>query len=146
MFQADLNQCLSPSHPLIQLSKAIDWLVFEDAFGPTYALGKGRPAKPIRLLVGLHYLKRAFNESDESVVDRWVENPYWQYFCGYTQFQHEFPIDSCNLSRWRKRVGAEKMETLLAGTIETAKAKKLVKKSHLDRVNVDTTVQEKNIT
>jgi len=60
MFQADLNQCLSLAHPLIQLSKAIDWSIFEEAFGPTYAIGKGRSAKPIRHLVGLHYLKHPF--------------------------------------------------------------------------------------
>jgi transposase, IS5 family len=63
------------------------------SFGPTYSEGKGHPAKPIRLRVDLHSLKHAFNESDESVVERWGENPYWQFFCGFQYFQHQFPLD-----------------------------------------------------
>lgn len=57
------------------------------AFGGLYA-EEGRPGIAIRLMVGLHYLKHAFNESDESVVALWVENPYWQYFCGEEYFRH----------------------------------------------------------
>ncbi len=84
-------------------------------------IGSGKNnLKPIRLLVGLHYLRHAFNESDESVVDRWVENPYWQYFCGLGYFQHQFPLDPTLLVKWRHRVGPDKMEKLLAGTFETA--------------------------
>lgn len=146
LFRSKLKQILDNKHSLFVLAQEIDWSVFETAFGPTYCEATGRPAKPIRLLVGLHYLKHAFNESDESVVERWVENPYWQFFCGFEYFQHQFPLDPTLLVKWRHRVGADKMEKLLAETIETAKRKKLVKKNHLDRVNVDTTVQEKNIT
>jgi transposase, IS5 family len=146
LFQADLNQCLNPDHPLYQLAQQIDWSVFEAAFGPTYSEGQGRPAKPIRLLVGLHYLKHAFNESDETVVARWLENPYWQYFCGFDRFQHEFPLDPSLLVKWRQRVGFEKLEALLQETIACARREKLLPAAHLDRVNVDTTVQEKNIT
>jgi IS5 family transposase len=98
------------------------------------------------LLVGLHYLKYAYNESDESVLEHWVENPYWQYFCGYEYFQHECPIDRSNMIRWRQRVGSEKMEAMLKETIETAKRKKFLKPTDLARVNVDTTVQEKAVT
>jgi len=69
----------------------------------------GAPAKATRLMVGLQYLKYTFNESDESVVGRWVENPYGQYFCGYTHLQHECPIHPTSMSRWRKRVGADRL-------------------------------------
>jgi IS5 family transposase len=145
LFRSHFKQILNHRHPLFRLAGEIDWSVFEKEFGPTYSEVMGRPAKPIRLLVGLHYLKHAFNESDESVVDRWVENPYWQYFCGFEYFHHEFPLEPTTLVKWRKRVGPEKLESLLAETIETAKRQKLLKKRELDRVNVDTTVQEKNI-
>lgn len=145
MFRAHFVQILNHKHPLYVLASQINWSVFEQTFGPTYSEGMGRPAKPIRLLVGLHYLKHAFNESDESVVERWLENPYWQYFCGYEYFQHEFPLDPSLLVKWRQRVGAEKLEVLLKETLDTAKRQKLLKKSQLARVNVDTTVQEKNI-
>lgn len=143
IFRADLNQSLDKNHPLCLLAHDIDWSAFEAAFTGCYTPNWGRPGKPIRLLVGLHYLKSAYNESDESVIERWIESPYWQYFCGFTLFQHTCPIDPSNLSRWRMRVGPEKLEALLAQTIETAKAKKLVKPAQTEKVVVDTTVQEK---
>lgn len=105
MFRSRLSNLLRRTHPLYRLADALDWTVFERTFGPTYSAGQGRPAKPIRLLVGLHYLKHAFDESDEGVVERWVENPYWQYFCGCEYFQHEFPLDPSLLTKWRERVG-----------------------------------------
>ena len=146
LFQADLNKCLDPSHPLLILGQEIDWSVFEEAFLPFYCEDSGRPAKMIRLLVGLHYLKHAFNESDESVLLRWVENPYWQCFCGFDTFQTATPVVDSNLSQWRKRIGPEQMELLLKALLDTGKKKKIIKRSDLERVNVDTTVQEKNIT
>ena len=106
----------------------------------------GAPAKATRLMVGLQYLKYTFNESDESVVGRWVENPYWQFFCGYTHLQHECPIHPTSMTRWRKRVGAERLEELLRETIALAKREGHVSQRDLERVNIDTTVQEKNIT
>ena len=75
----------------------------------------------------------------------WLENPYWQYFCGETYLQTELPIDPSSLSRWRKRIGEEGVEVLLAVTIEAARAAGLIKKSSLDKVIVDTTVMPKAI-
>ena len=97
-------------------------------------------------MVGLHYLKYTFDESDESVVERWIENPYWQYFCGFTYLQHELPLDPSSMSRWRKRVGAQQLEQLLQETIELAVREKQLPKRDLAQITVDTTVQEKNIT
>jgi IS5 family transposase len=96
-------------------------------------------------MVGLHYLKYAFDESDESVVAKWVENPYWQYFCGYTHMQHECPIHPTSMTKWRQRVGAKRLEKLLEETICLAVREKHLPKNDLERVTVDTTVQEKNI-
>jgi IS5 family transposase len=81
LFQAQLEQLLNLNHPLCILAKKVDWKRFETVFADCYCPDFGAPAKATRLLVGLHYLKHAFNESDESLLDRWVENPYWQYFC-----------------------------------------------------------------
>lgn len=145
LFKTRLKQIVSCDHPLYQLSQKIDWSVFEQEFGSLYVENVGRPGKAIRLLVGLHYLKYTYSESDESVVERFLENPYWQYFCGFEYFQHEMPIDPSSLTRWRKRVGSEGMEKLLAETVETAKRGKLLTRRDAQRVNVDTTVQEKAI-
>ncbi len=87
-FQAHFDQMLNPSHELIQLARKIDWPALDAAFADCYRPDIGAPAKAVRLMVGLHYLKYAFDESDESVVARWVENPFWQYFCGYTHMQY----------------------------------------------------------
>ena len=110
-----------------------------------YAEELGRPGVNTWLMVGLMYLKHAFNESDESVVARWVENPYWQIFCGRQYMEHELPIDSSMMSKWRKRVGAERLEKLLEITIHAALAMKAIQPQELAKVNVDTTVQEKAI-
>jgi transposase, IS5 family len=145
LFRSRLDQILNRQHPLFKLADSIDWSVFEKEFGSLYVENVGRPGLPIRLMVALHYLKHAFNVSDENVVAQFIENGYWQYFCGFEYFQHEFPLDPTSLVKWRQRIGHKGMEKLLKVTIETAKAKKYVTEEHLERVNVDTTVQEKAI-
>jgi IS5 family transposase len=145
LFGAHLTELLNHEHPLYVLAERIDWSQFDAAIDACYADELGRPGVNTRLMVGLLYLKHAFDESDESVVARWVENPYWQFFCGLCYMQHELPIDPSSLSRWRKRVGAERLEKLLEATIHTALAMKAVRPQELQKVNVDTTVQEKAI-
>ena len=145
LFRSRLDQILNRKHPLFQLANQIDWQFFDDEFGQLFVEHFGRPGLPTRLIVGLHYLKHAFNESDESVVGRFMENPYWQYFCGYEYFQHELPLDPSSLVRWRKRLGPERLEKLLVETLETAKRGKLLTERHVEHVNVDTTVQEKAV-
>jgi IS5 family transposase len=145
LFGARLCELLNPEHPLYVLAERIDWSRFDVSIDACYADELGRPGVNTRLMVGLLYLKHAFNESDESLVARWVENPYWQFFCGLSYMQHELPIDPSSLSRWRKRVGAERLEKLLEATIQTAIQMKALRPQELQRVNVDTTVQEKAI-
>jgi len=146
LFQAHFDQILNREHALVHLADKIDWSRFEVAFADSYSEDMGAPAKAVRLMVGLQYLKYTFNESDESVVDRWIENPYWQYFCGFTYMQHEAPIDPSSMSRWRTRVGADRLELLLAETVDLAVREKQLPKRDLQQVTIDTTVQEKNIT
>ena len=146
LFQAHFDQLLDTGHELVILANKIDWPSLDIAFTDCYSPDMGAPAKAVRLMVGLHYLKYTFNESDESLVERWVENPYWQYFCGYTHMQHVCPIHPTSMTKWRNRVGAERMEALLTETIALAVREKHLPKQDLKRVTVDTTVQEKNIT
>ena len=145
LFRSSLEQILNKKHPLYVLANKIDWSHFDKSFGELFVQKQGRPGLPTRLVVGLHYLKHVYNESDESVVAGLLENPYWQHFCGFKQFQHELPIDPSSLTRWRKRLGPDKIEALLSATIDTAKEEKLLTQKHVERVNVDTTVQEKAI-
>lgn len=145
LFRSHLGQILNRKHPLNVLADSIDWTCFEEAFGPTYVEQTGRPGIPIRLMVGLHYLKHTFDESDESVLDRFLENPYWQYFCGFEYFQHKLPIDQSSLTRFRKRIGDSGVEVMFGELLDTAKRGGHLTKSHMNKVNVDTTVQEKAI-
>ncbi|NLX12316.1 MAG: transposase [Phycisphaerales bacterium] len=96
-------------------------------------------AKAMRLMVGLHYLKYTFNESDESAVAHWVENPYWQHFCGYTHMEHVCPIHPTSMTKWRNRVGAERLTELLKETIALAVRETHLSARNLAQVNVDTT-------
>jgi IS5 family transposase len=146
VFSVPLERIVDPGHPLCALAGKIDWREFDVTFGSLYDPGNGRPGTPTRLMVGLHYLKHTFNQSDEAVVARWVENPYWQYFCGMTDFTHEFPIDPSMMTKWRNRLKSDGMEKLLEGTIRAGLATGVIDGRSFAKVNVDTTVQEKAIT
>jgi len=145
MFKVELEELVDKSHPLVKLADKIAWEDFDAAFDPLYSLDTGRPATPTRVMVGLHYLKHAFDLSDEQVVARWVENPYWQYFCGMKHFSHTPPIDGSNMTRWREKVAEAGAEEMLAVTIKAGLATGVIKPKSFQKVNVDTTVQEKAI-
>lgn len=140
-----LREMLNPNHPLYRLAGVINWASFDGRFGKLYAEGVGRPALATRLVVGRHYLKYLYNVSDEVVVGSWVENPYWQYFCGAEYFQHHFPCDPTSLVKWRQRVGAAGIEQLLKESLAAAQREEALKPQELKSVTVDTTVQEKAI-
>ncbi|MBP6324119.1 MAG: IS5 family transposase [Chitinophagales bacterium] len=142
MFQVPLKQFINESHELVELSKKIDWESLEKDLRFYYCEDNGRPGVPIRLIVGIIMLRRMFNQSDESVLDRWVENPYWQYFCGEVYFRHDYPFDRTELIKFRQRIGEKGAEQILKATVNLFEKKEVQEKEVL----IDTTVQEKNIT
>jgi IS5 family transposase len=107
--------------------------------------GPGQPPLPTRLMAGLFILKHMHNLSDETLCDRWVENPYFQYFCGEVVFRHELPFDRSSLTRWRQRLGEEQIAALLQESLSVAHRTGAIESKDLERVVVDTTVQEKAI-
>ncbi len=145
LFRSRLDQQINMRHALVRLAGLIDWAEIERTFTEPFTSGRGRPALAPRLIAGLLYLQHTFDASDEAVVNTWVENPYWQYFCGEVFLQTEAPIDPSSLTRWRKRIGEQGVETLLMATIEAARRGGVVKASSVDRVIVDTTVMPKAI-
>jgi len=145
LFRVELANIIDPKHPLVVLGEKIDWTVFEEKLGATYCPSNGAPGINTRLMVSLHYLKYHHNLSDEVVVQRWVENPYWQYFSGRQYFEHELPIDPSSMTRWRKRLGEAGAEAMLKGTIDTGIAMGAVRPAQVKHVNIDTTVQTKAI-
>ena len=146
LFQSRLDSQLNPDHPLFRLADVIDWDRFDEAYAPLYCEDNGAPALPTRLMVGLEYLKYTYNLSDEELVMRWLENPYWQYFSGETFFQTKLPLHYTSLGKWWLRIGTERLKLLLEETVHIARNEKFVTDKDLSRVVMDTTVQEKNIT
>lgn len=145
LFRPRLDEQINMKHPLVRLAMLIDWDEIERTFAVSFTSVRGRPALPPRLIAGLLYLQHTFDASDEAVVNTWVENPYWQFFCGETYLQTEAPIDPSSLTRWRKRIGEEGVETLLAASIDAARRGGVIKHSSAQQVIVDTTVMPKAI-
>lgn len=145
LFGIELSRLVNKSHDLCRLAEVMDWEYFEREFGSLYHEKRGRPGLPVRFIVGMTYLKYVNDLSDEESVFEFVENPYWQYFCGYKYFQHKFPCDPSSLVRWRKRVGEDGAEKLLVATVDAAKKVGMLNAEDVKRVIVDTTVQEKAI-
>ena len=147
LFRHRLENIISMEHALVKLAHSIDWTHLNEVLGEFYEEAVvGQPPKPTRLMAGLLYLKHTYGLSDEALLERWVESPYFQYFCGEAYFQHKPPIHPTSLTRYRQRLGQAGVEALLRATIEAGKANKVIRERDLTEVAVDTTVMEKAIT
>ena len=170
-FCSRLDAMIDMRHPLVVLTSRLPWARIEAALAPNFAhldrparqelvgdlLGEhavefgggvsnaGRPRLSIRLMVSLLFLKHSFNLSDEERVVRWSENVVWQFFSGMDYYEPRLACDATQIGRFRRAIGEEGLEQLLKSTIETAVQIKAVKPVELERVIVDTTVQEKAI-
>jgi len=145
LFKVRLDVICDAKNALKKLADSIDWSFFDRELGEVYSDNAGRPPLATRLMVGIHYLKHAFNFSDEDACDQFKENPYWQYFCGLEFFEYALPFDRSSMTRWRQRIGPEKMEQLLKESFQVALRSKFASPSELKKVVVDTTVQEKAV-
>jgi len=140
-FNRTFEEQLNHTHPLYVLAEKINWQVFEEAFTKHYRKDFGRPAKPIRLMVSLLILKHVRNLSDESVVEQWSENSYYQYFSGKESFVAAAPCESSELVHFRHRIGEKGVELILKESIRVNGT------GGEEEIGItDTTVQEKNIT
>lgn len=144
LFRSRLEAMIDMDHALVKLAGLTDWSRFDEAFGRFYTQ-KGRPGLPTRLMAGLHLLKHMEGLSDEAVCAKWVENPYFQFFCGETFFRHRLVLDRSSMTRWRSRIGAEQLELLLAETLSVAMRTEATTPAACERVTVDTTVQTKAV-
>jgi IS5 family transposase len=140
LFKTRLTDLINLGHPLVKLADEVSWDKMEFEFQNLYS-EQGRPSIPIRKIAGLLLLKEMFKESDESVVERWIENAYWQYFTGEEFFQTKQPFDPSEFVHFRKRLKEEGLEFLLSQSVSLHPKAKNEKE-----VQIDTTVQEKNIT
>src|SRR5882757_5838292 len=145
IFRSRLDQIIDLTHPLAKLARTIDWGFLETSFGAVYADVPGRPPLPTRLMAGVAILKHMHDLSDEALCARWIENPYYQYFCGEEFFQHRLVFDRSSMTRWRQRMGEERLVALVQESLAAATRTGAAKPSDFARIIVDTTVQPKAI-
>ncbi|MFQ5567954.1 MAG: IS5 family transposase [Paracoccaceae bacterium] len=144
LFRSRLDQIINMKHELVALADKIDWDWLDEQLAESFS-DRGRPAEPVRFMIGMFMLKHTYDLSDEQVWDRWVHDPYFQYFTGEEFFQHQLAHERSGMSHWRKRIG-DKLEVLLQESLRIAHEAGALNKRDLARVTVDTTVQPKNIT
>jgi IS5 family transposase len=145
LFKARLDQIVDTDHALARLGRVIDWRFLEERFGAVYSDKAGHPPLPTRLMAGLSILKHMHNLSDEDLCARWVENPYYQLFCGEEFFQHKLTFDRSSLTRWRQRMGEEKLVALIQESLTVATRTGAARPADFSKVIVDTTVQPKAV-
>lgn len=140
LFRPILKDIINPNHELVILANQIDWKSFENNFSHLYS-HTGQPGIPIRMMVGLLLLKRIYDKGDETIMEQWLQNPYYQYFCGESEFQWDYPCDPSDLVHFRNRIGKEGAEKIFQASVT-------IRKDEINNndVLIDTTAQEKNIT
>lgn len=140
-FKHYLEDMIDMRHELVLLAHRIDWDCSVSFFERYYCTNNGQPGHPIRLQVGLQLLKHISGLSDEDVVRRWVENPYWQYLCGEEEFQHRLPMDDGTMARFRQRIGEDGAAALLKMSIALAQETGVISPESCRVVVADTTVK-----
>ena len=117
IFEIPLKSFINLNHELCILSSEIDWEEIEEEFS-VYYKSIGRPSIPLKKIIGLVLLRQIYNLSDEAIIERWIENPYWQCFCGEHVFQKDNPVDPSVFVHFRKRIGDKGAEKLLKLSIK----------------------------
>jgi len=145
LFRPALDQIIDLKHPLVVLAEKIDWRFIDGRFRSVCHEGPGQPPLATRLVAGLFILKHMHNLSDEVLCARWIENPYYQFFCGEAVFRHELPFDRSSMTRWRQRLGEDHLVALIQESLSVAHKTGALETKDLERVAVDTTVQPKAI-
>jgi transposase, IS5 family len=145
LFKARLDQIVDLNHPLAKLARTVDWRFLEDRFGAAYSDSSGQPPLPTRLMAGLAILKHMHDLSDEVLCEHWIENPYYQLFCGEEFFQHKLAFDRSSMTRWRQRMGEDKLIALIQESLNVATRTGAARPADFSKVIVDTTVQPKAV-
>jgi IS5 family transposase len=143
LFRARLDQIINMKHALVALADKIDWAWLDAQVAESFS-DQGRPGEPVRFMLGMFMLKHTYKLSDEQVWDRWVHDPYFQYFTGEAFFQHALPHERSGMSHWRQRIG-DQLDILVAESLRIAHDTGALKTDDLARVTIDTTVQPKNV-
>lgn len=143
IFKVRLEEIINKAHPLVKLSESINWQLLEEKLSKMYSEKMGALGKQIGLMVDYKYSKYMYNQSDEMIVAKFGENPYYQYFFGNEYFEHILPIDSISMTRFRKSMGSQTKEELFKETLRSAERSNQLKEKDFEHLNVDTTFLQK---
>src|ERR1700716_1953742 len=140
-----LEDIIDLAHPLVRLAREIDWQFLDSRFASMCTSGPGQPPLPTRLVAGLFILKHMHDLSDEVLCARWLENPYYQYFCGELSFCHQLPFDRSSLTHWRQRLGEGQQMARHQERLSMAHKTGALATKGPEEVVIDATVQPKAI-
>jgi len=147
LFRSRLDQIIDLKHPLVALGRTWNWEFLEREFGAVYTDDPGRPPLPTRLMAGLAILKHTYDLSDESAVRALGREPLLPILLpARSSSSTGWCFDRSSLTRWRNRMGEERLPGLLQESLSVATRTMAIKPSELSRVIIDTTVQPKNVT
>lgn len=121
---------LNPENRWVKWSLAIPWDELASGYYKSMNSTQGRPGKDARLVIGAVIIKHKLNLSDEETVLQILENPYLQYFVGFSSYKDKPPFTASLFVEIRKRMGSEVFSSFEETILSCIAAKKKRKTSH----------------
>ena len=98
---------LSGQNRWVILADQIPWRQIERRYSQLFREDAGCPAKLARLAFGALVIKERLGTTDRETVEQIRENPYLQYFLGFSQYSDKAPFHHSMMTHFRKRFGQE---------------------------------------
>lgn len=126
---------LSPENRWVTLARVLPWDEMVSIYVSKMSRKMGRRAIDPRVAVGSIIIKHLKGLSDEDTVDEIRENPYLQYFLGYSSYCYDPPFTSSLFVTIRRRLGEGQFNELsrqLAAYIDRVSEKPRKRKTRID--------------
>ena len=101
---------MDPNRPLAKAAMELDWTTVVALFPE--AGRDGHDAARTWVLASVLILGEISGLSEGEVLSRWPENPYWQAFSGFAQFQWKAPVTQADCLAFRRYVDAPRAARL----------------------------------
>ena len=106
-FKTPFERGLDKSNRWVVLACLLPWEKLANIYSRSLSRDIGRPAKPSRVAIGAVIIKHKLRLPDEEVIPTIQENPYLQYFLGFSEFSHARPFDPSLFVTIRRRLSQE---------------------------------------
>ena len=135
-FEQPVGMNLKASNRWVKKAQTIPWIEIEKRYAKIFTNRKGNVAKPLRLALGACIIQAEYGFSDEETALMIQENPYLQYFCGYTKYDDEhLPFDPSTMVYFRKRLTPEVLGEINEIIIRDAQEREKQDESNEDDYN-----------